>query len=114
MPEWSNGAVSKTVVLSRVPGVRIPLFPLKRDVVHSLVRWAERVIRGRSRGRDLFVLGCGRCIALRRQSPRLHIGVPPAIVLPALHSKIEGVHVTLIQGHVLEIIAPPGTHAAGG
>ena len=27
MPEWSNGAVSKTVVLSRAPGVRIPLSP---------------------------------------------------------------------------------------
>ena len=27
MPEWSNGAVSKTVVLSRVPRVRIPVSP---------------------------------------------------------------------------------------
>ncbi len=27
MPEWSNGAVSKTVVRSRVPRVRIPLSP---------------------------------------------------------------------------------------
>ena len=27
MPEWSNGAVSKTVELSRVPRVRIPLSP---------------------------------------------------------------------------------------
>jgi hypothetical protein len=27
MPEWSIGAVSKTVVLSRAPGVRIPLSP---------------------------------------------------------------------------------------
>lgn len=29
MPEWSNGAVSKTVVLFRVPGVRIPFSPQK-------------------------------------------------------------------------------------
>ncbi len=29
MPEWSNGAVSKTVVRSRGPGVRIPLSPQK-------------------------------------------------------------------------------------
>lgn len=29
MPEWSNGAVSKTVELLAVPWVRIPLFPLK-------------------------------------------------------------------------------------
>ena len=28
MPEWSIGAVSKTVVRSRGPGVRIPLSPL--------------------------------------------------------------------------------------
>ena len=27
MPEWSNGAVSKTVVLVTVPRVRIPLSP---------------------------------------------------------------------------------------
>ena len=27
MPEWPNGTVSKTVVLLRVPRVRIPLFP---------------------------------------------------------------------------------------
>lgn len=27
MPEWSIGAVSKTVVPLRGPGVRIPLFP---------------------------------------------------------------------------------------
>ncbi len=27
VPEWSNGAVSKTVVLSRVPRVRIPVSP---------------------------------------------------------------------------------------
>ena len=27
MPEWSNGAVSKTVVPSRAPGVRIPFSP---------------------------------------------------------------------------------------
>ena len=27
MPEWSNGAVSKTVVRMRGPGVRIPLSP---------------------------------------------------------------------------------------
>ena len=31
MPEWSNGAVSKTVVLSRAPGVRIPLSPQHRE-----------------------------------------------------------------------------------
>ena len=30
MPEWSIGAVSKTAVPSRVPGVRIPLSPPKR------------------------------------------------------------------------------------
>jgi hypothetical protein len=29
MPEWSIGAVSKTVVLLRAPGVRIPLSPPK-------------------------------------------------------------------------------------
>ena len=29
MPEWSIGAVSKTVVPLRVPGVRIPLSPQK-------------------------------------------------------------------------------------
>lgn len=28
MPEWSIGTVSKTVVLLRVPRVRIPLSPL--------------------------------------------------------------------------------------
>ena len=28
MPEWSNGAVLKTAVPARVPGVRIPLPPL--------------------------------------------------------------------------------------
>lgn len=28
MPEWSNGAVSKTVVRVTGPGVRIPLSPL--------------------------------------------------------------------------------------
>ncbi len=27
MPEWSNGAVSKTVVRVSAPGVRIPLSP---------------------------------------------------------------------------------------
>ncbi len=27
MPEWLNGAVSKTVVFARIPGVRIPLSP---------------------------------------------------------------------------------------
>ena len=30
MAEWSNAAVLKTVELARVPGVRIPLSPLKR------------------------------------------------------------------------------------
>ncbi len=30
MPEWLNGAVSKTVVLSRVPRVRIPVSPPNR------------------------------------------------------------------------------------
>ena len=30
MPEWSNGTVSKTVVLVTVPGVRIPLSPQER------------------------------------------------------------------------------------
>jgi hypothetical protein len=30
MPEWSIGAVSKTVVLFGVPGVRIPLSPQKK------------------------------------------------------------------------------------
>ena len=29
MPEWSIGAVSKTVVPLREPRVRIPVFPLK-------------------------------------------------------------------------------------
>ena len=32
MPEWSNGAVSKTVVLFRVPGVRIPFSPQQKMV----------------------------------------------------------------------------------
>ena len=32
MAEWSNAAVLKTVELARVPGVRIPLSPLKRGV----------------------------------------------------------------------------------
>ena len=31
MPEWSNGAVSKTVVRLGAPGVRIPLSPLISD-----------------------------------------------------------------------------------
>ena len=36
MPEWSIGTVSKTVVLLRVPRVRIPLFPQPAD--HKIVR----------------------------------------------------------------------------
>lgn len=32
MPEWSNGAVSKTVVPLRVPRVRIPIFPQKKEL----------------------------------------------------------------------------------
>ncbi len=31
MPEWSNGAVSKTVVLFGVPRVRIPFSPLQKE-----------------------------------------------------------------------------------
>ena len=41
MAEWSNAAVLKTVELARVPGVRIPLSPLKRGVPkekYSLLR----------------------------------------------------------------------------
>ena len=33
MPEWLIGAVSKTVVLARVPGVQIPLPPLHKKPV---------------------------------------------------------------------------------
>ncbi len=36
MPEWSIGAVSKTVVPLRVPRVRIPVFPLKKLQVNDL------------------------------------------------------------------------------
>ncbi len=33
MPEWSNGPDSKSGVLSRAPGVRIPPSPLRKDPV---------------------------------------------------------------------------------
>ena len=33
MPEWSNGTVSKTVVLVTVPGVRIPLSPRNNFII---------------------------------------------------------------------------------
>ncbi len=36
MPEWSIGAVSKTVVPLRVPRVRIPVFPLRKLQVNDL------------------------------------------------------------------------------
>ena len=36
MPEWSNGAVSKTVVPLRVPRVRIPLSPPLASTTHLL------------------------------------------------------------------------------
>ena len=36
VPEWSIGAVSKTVVPLRVPRVRIPVFPQPAD--HKIVR----------------------------------------------------------------------------
>ena len=36
MPEWSNGAVSKTVELARVPRVRIPVSPPYLISRHSL------------------------------------------------------------------------------
>ncbi len=32
MPEWSIGAVSKTVVPLREPRVRIPVFPLRKPL----------------------------------------------------------------------------------
>ena len=33
MPEWSNGTVSKTVVLVTVPRVRIPLSPHNKSIL---------------------------------------------------------------------------------
>ena len=38
MPEWSNGAVSKTVERFRVPRVRIPFSPL------NVTKWQKNVI----------------------------------------------------------------------
>ena len=35
MPEWSNGAVSKTVDRSPGPRVRIPLPPQKKTIVNK-------------------------------------------------------------------------------
>ena len=35
VPEWSIGAVSKTVVPLRVPRVRIPAFPLRKQLNFS-------------------------------------------------------------------------------
>ena len=40
MPEWSNGAVSKTVVLSRVPRVRIPVSPPPPNELFLLYKMA--------------------------------------------------------------------------
>ena len=37
MAEWSNAAVLKTVVRSRVPGVRIPLSPLNENAIYSKI-----------------------------------------------------------------------------
>ena len=38
MPEWSIGTVSKTVVLLRVPRVRIPVFPQPKRTKVGLIK----------------------------------------------------------------------------
>ena len=51
MPEWSNGAVSKTVVLSRVPRVRIPVSPPIPLLVFTLFSAVNRSVYA---GHDFF------------------------------------------------------------
>ena len=62
MPERSNGTVSKTVVLLRVPRVRIPVFPPKELQAIRLRLFSHRKAGMRNRG---FV------IAKRRKNPCL-------------------------------------------
>ena len=39
MPEWPNGAVSKTVIQVTVSRVRIPVFPLSEEATSQLSRF---------------------------------------------------------------------------
>ena len=59
VPEWSNGTVSKTVVLARVPRVRIPVsppvLPYRRGIFHTqqVHRQHERLARFQDRAEEL-------------------------------------------------------------
>jgi hypothetical protein len=60
MPEWSIGAVSKTVVLLRVPRVRIPFFPQYTLIIKGLQK-LRSILRTMSADFGRFLCGFGMC-----------------------------------------------------
>ncbi len=57
VPEWSNGSVSKTEVLARAPGVRIPPSPPNTSPCHEVAG----LFRVRTSSLDLFPISTQRC-----------------------------------------------------
>ena len=70
MPEWSNGAVSKTVVPARVPRVRIPLSPPL--FVSRQFHFVQRLQRGG--------LSSGRAVALPSECSGFPPNAPPFVL----------------------------------
>ena len=60
VPEWSNGAVSKTVVLSRVPRVRIPPSP---PIPHKTLILRSNIPSGHFAPVHLYKAGSGNYVS---------------------------------------------------
>lgn len=66
MPEWPNGAVSKTVVRVTVPRVRIPVFPQKTQKIPQLKKLSHPVLHPKNVTLGDFIIYAGDKILIYR------------------------------------------------